>query len=218
MFETSEVISEAATMLCAYFEESDVDNNDAKSINKWLTHLPDILSTVLQRPINDSLFTIDESYIGSKVPEYAKLWEFITWAKAHPAKTHVPITQANKAEYRPLLQWIGGYCVENIDPIIWNSELIRRANQASVEGKKLCILGGIRFVAEAENVTKSGGVIVEVIRPHLQSQDVTDPTERQRNLIHPNTIVRNDGTMEDLVHKVQHLYRDICEDKLATVY
>ena len=217
-FETSEVISEVATQLCQHFGQANVALDNPASINTWLSHLPSILTAVLKRSVPAELFVIEPSIIGTEPPEYVKLWEFIAWANANPDRLHATITQENKADYRPLLQWIGGYCVENIDPTIWNTELIRRAEQAGDSGAKLSILGGIRFVGEAENVVKHEGLIISVIRDHHKTQDASDPTERQRALIRPSITVHNDGSIEDLMHKVRHMYLDILQGKPASTY
>lgn len=217
-FETSEVISEVATRLCQHFGQANVALDNPASINTWLSHLPSILTAALKRSVPAELFVIEPSIIGAEAPEYVKLWEFIAWAHANPDRLRTTITQENKADYRPLLQWIGGYCVENIDPTIWNTELIRRAEQAGDSGAKLSILGGIRFVGEAENVVKHDGLIISVIRDHHKTQDASDPTERQRALILPSITVHNDGSIEDLMHKVRHMYQDILQGKPASMY
>lgn len=208
-FETSEVISEVASELCKHFDHQGITLDNPTSINDWLSYLPAILSNTLDQPIDAELFVLEPSKIGSNTAEYAKLWEFIDWAKSNPEHVHMLITEENKASFRPLLQWIGGFCVENISPIIWNSELLKRASNAGAEGCALAILGGIRFNEEALHVQNNGGLIIEVIRPSIQIQDSNDPTERQRSHIKPDHIIMNDGTLQELTAKVGQLYTEI---------
>lgn len=208
-FETSEVISDVATQLCKHFDHKIIKLHDLTSINNWLSYLPANLSKTLNRPIDAKLFLLTPSMIGSTTAEYAKLWEFIDWAKSNPELVHTVITQENKANFRPLLQWIGGFCVENISPIIWNTELLERARIAGAEGCALAILGGIRFNEEALHVQNNGGLIVEIIRPSIQVQDSSDPTERQRTRIKPEHIIMNDGSLQELTAKVEKLYAEI---------
>lgn len=213
IFETSKVISEVATQLCKQYNHKSIHLEDIESINSWLSHLPGILSTILNRPIDPKLFKLESSMLSPTKAEYVKLWEFINWANYNPKQAHTLITQANKASFRPLLQWIGGYCVENISPTIWNTELIVRARKAEDAGCALAILGGIRFKEEALQVQTNGGIIIKVVRPKMHVQDSNDPTERQRSGIRPDKIIINDGLMEDLITKVHKLYSEIMSSK-----
>jgi hypothetical protein len=135
------------------------------------------LDDVLGISVDSDLFKLNNPDSLRDSVEFKKLWEFIVWAQNNRNEIGEAISPTNKSDYRPLLQWIGGFCVENISPTIWNSELLKRARKAGETGRSLVIIGGIRFNEEAVNIQSNGGVIVEVVRPSIVTQDSEDPTE-----------------------------------------
>jgi len=207
--ETSGIISEVATLLCSHFNECDPKISDIQSVNTWISHIPHILYDVLGISVDSDLFKLNNPDSLRNSVEFKKLWEFIVWAQNNRNEIGEAISPTNKSDYRPLLQWIGGFCVENISPTIWNSELLKRARKAGETGRSLVIIGGIRFNEEAVNIQSNGGVIIEVIRPAIVTQDSEDPTERQRSLINPDFEIMNNGTLDQLREKVVQLYTQI---------
>ncbi|MCX6727202.1 MAG: hypothetical protein NTX11_00085 [Candidatus Saccharibacteria bacterium] len=214
-FESSEVISEIASQLNTFFMDEEPASDDLASVNQWLCHLPDILAAVLGNTYPAELFVITKEQITTVPRDFEKLFEYINLAQKDPALVQTQITQVNKADYRAILQWIGGFCVNRIRRTIWNDELIRRATKS---GCSMAILGGVRFAEEAENIKKHGGIIVEIERSHAEEQDIDDPTERERSQISADVTIRNDHDLADLKNKSIKLYEDIRANKLQTIY
>lgn len=215
IFESSEVISLVATELNTFFEDANPDRENLEAINVWLSHLPQILSTRLGGTYAADVFVITKEQIEAVPRDYEKLFEYIDLVQKNPGLVDIPITQENKAQYRAILQWIGGYCVTHIRRTIWNEELIRRAINASCP---VAILGGVRFAEEAQNIQAHGGVMIEIERSNSGSQDSDDPTERERSKIAVDATVRNDQNLETLQNKSIQLLLDLKANTVKTTY
>lgn len=216
IFESSEVISEIATELNKFFSEAAPKRENFVSINTWLSHLPAILSLKLGGTYPTEVFEITKAHIASAPRDYEKLFEYIDLIQSKPELEKTPITQENKAAYRAILQWIGGFCVTHIRRTIWNEELIQRANRS---GSTLAILGGVRFAEEAQNIKEQGGIVIGIERPNAQTQDSDDPTERERSSIIVDTTVVNDGDMVALEDKAKLIFSAVTSrQKLHTRY
>ncbi len=215
IFESSEVISEIATELNTFVKGSNPNRENIETLNSWLSHLPDILSSKLGGSYSPNLFVITEAQIATTPRDYEKLFEYINLIQKNPDLAQTTITQSNKATYRAILQWIGGYCVTHIKRTIWNEELIRRAKGS---GSNLAILGGVRFAEEAQNIKDQGGLVIGIERPKAQNQDSDDPTERERSKIIVDAMVRNDHDLGALKLKSKKLFNDIKATNIASEY
>lgn len=96
-----------------------------------------------------------------------------------------------KHNYRSLLQGLGDYMRDKNPEIFIESELY--------DNPKKCIISDCRMLNEAEAIKKRGGVIVRVIRDDAGNND-THKSEVEIDMIEPDYLVYNNGTIDDL-HK-----------------
>lgn len=215
--ESFEVIAEVITQWQARTTATP-DPHNIDAVNNWLLLLPDILVEVVHEQIDPNLlrFTLQDVSLQPEV--YDKLFMHIQNLKKNPAMLGSQVTEANKVEFRPILQWLGGYLVMKVDPGIWYRELMRRAEALSQAGIQLCVIGGLRYPMDAEIVRAGGGHIVYVHRPMMSVQDAADPTERQRAQIVPDITVLNNAGIPQLLKVAERLYTDILLGKLRARY
>lgn len=195
-----------------------VMTSDLLNIHEWLESLPAIVQQTLQIKIDPKLlaFTLDD--VEQHRADYQKLFDFLDAVRKDPNLLTQPITDANKPSFRAILQWVGGYFVTHVDKGIWYDEIVRRARKAEAAGCQLYIVGGVRFVSDAEILKQAGGTIVNIVRPDQQEQDLSDPTERERRLIQADTIVINNSSLDDLKRCAQQLYVDCQNNALKPEY
>lgn len=181
--------------------------NDIELINQALIWLPDTINDRLHKDVSWSQLAVKLHSTLVHPTLYRKMHMYMRQAHANPKILDKPITTANKATYRPLLQWLGGYLIAKVSKTIWYDELIKRI-QAKDGKKKLVIICGIRYPNDAAVVRNAGGIVLGIRRPGILP-NVTDVTEVRRHLIKPDTIVVNNGTIKDL----EKLAKAICEDE-----
>ncbi len=216
VLETSSVIAEVANQLNSTLPEF-IDPTDITAINKWLSEMPNILAGVAGKTIDPGLFIISYELINSNPTDFSKLISYINQLNDNPAMARQEINTDNKQQYRSILQWIGGYCATKLPGNIWYEELIRRANFAIKNGAKLVIIGGVRFISDADVIHSNGGIVVRITRP-TDVTDSSDPTEHESQTIKADTAVVNDGSLENLKIKATKLYQDILNDKIEKQY
>ena len=215
--ETFAVISE---VIEAWQARSDAVPNPHKldAVNNWIQELPDVLRDIVHEiPAKESL-RFDEEDIARQPELYDKLFSYLQTAKKNPSLFHTRITEANKAEFRPLLQWLGGYLVLRVDKGIWYQELIRRSQTAAADGTELSIISGVRFPTDAQIIRDHGGYIVLIKRPLVGDQFVSDPTERERSKINPDTTILNNAGLTELEAVARRVYTDISLGRLQNRY
>ncbi|SRR6266567_1367634 len=189
-----------------------------EEVNLWLQMLPVILEEVVHERVEPRSLYFGMEDVTAQPELYEKLFTHIENLKQHPELLQNHINEFNKAAYRPILQWLGGYLVLKVDPGIWYKELMRRAEQANLEGMALCTIGGLRYPTDAEIVRASGGYILAIHRPMLGEQDAADLTERQRSKIRPDVTILNNASVVELQKVAWHVYDDIMLGKLKTNY
>jgi len=215
--ESSMIIAEVANAL---HDSTTVipEKDDIDAINVWLRPLPSILLEVVHAKCSFDQIKLSLPEIESHPVDYEKLSLHLENLSRNKALLTQDITQENKEAYRPILQWLGGYLVNKVDPSIWYKEVVRRVYEIANEGKKLCLIGGLRFPADAQYVRSAGGKIIKVYRPgHLQ-YDTLDPTEREREDIVPDSTIVSDGTIEDIKKCAVQVLKDIGEGNLKKTY
>lgn len=194
------------------------DPHDVTALNEWIRELPNILQ---------DLFGIQTTYEDLKIHpeaamtspiEYQKLLHHAALLVAHPELALQRITAENKEDYRPLLQWLGSYLPPRIDEGMWYREIVRRASHFAKSGGKLCVSGGIRYPIDAQIWRNAHGTVIKVHRPEKHENDLTDPTERERNNIVADTTIINNGTVDDLRRLAPLVLCDIEEDTLKPEY
>lgn len=215
--ESGMVVAEIANALHGSTQKIPLRDN-LDSINIWLRPLPAILLEKLGLKVDFEGLKLSAEAVARHPIEYEKLFLHIDMLARDPQMLRNTITRENKEEYRPLLQWLGGYLVHKVNPEVWYKELIRRSEKLKVEGCKLCIVGGIRFPSDANLVRKVNGTIVKVYRPdHLQF-DMLDPTERERESIVPDATIISNGTVEDLKQCAQKFLEHVQRGNLEKTY
>lgn len=215
--ESSMIIAEVANSL---HEGTKIlpSRKDIDSINIWLRPLPAILLQTVSTKVSFDQIKIDSNDVINHPIEYEKLLLHIDNISRNSSLLLSPITKENKENYRPILQWLGGYLVKKVDPKIWYNEIVKRIYKAEAEGCKLCIIGGLRFPSDAQIIKSNGGKIIKVYRPgHLQ-YDMMDPTEREREDIVPDTIVISDMGLNEIKVCAKIIISDIKNNTLKKEY
>lgn len=103
---------------------------------------------------------------------------------------------------RELLQLIGTK-LRDIDPDIWIKALDK-----DTRGYSDVMITDVRFLNEAEYIKSKGGLLVRINRPNLEEDQHISETELD-NYSNWDYVIKNDGTMEDLVHKVNQMIKDL---------
>lgn len=217
LFESGLLVAEVANELHSTLK-SIPNPNDIESINQWLSNLPEIIAKVLGTKTSYEKIMLDETKVQNDPIEYKKLIEYVSNLASNPELAQQKITKSNKTKYRPLLQWLGGYLAKNVNSGIWYEELVRRIKKAENNGAKLCVASGVRFPTDAFVLRKAGGTIIEVYRPELQQSDLLDPTERERSTILTDSVIANNGNIEDLTNFSKIFMYDISHDLLKPTY
>jgi hypothetical protein len=192
--------------------------HELSQVNDWLNLLPEILEQVVHQHVDPATLQFGIGDIGAQPEFYEKLFTHLQNVQKRPDLLTGRLTNINKADYRAILQWLGGYLVVKVDSGIWYKELMRRAAQAAAEGMQLCTIGGLRYPSDADIVHAGGGYILVVHRPLMSEQDLTDPTERERYKIQPDITVVNNAGVQELVTCAQSIYTDIKLGKLQSKY
>lgn len=215
--ESSLVIAEIANAMQGAMQDIP-DPYDVKSLNNWLRSLPAILLQHLSVHCTFEQISLDQANIEQHPVEYQKLIMHVENLHRNPDMAKMEITKENKENYRPLLQWLGGYLVQRVSQTIWYDEIMRRIYAAQAKGCQLCIVGGLRFPGDAAAIRHAGGVIIKVYRPgHLQN-DMLDPTERERDNIPVDCTIMSNGTVEDVKRTTARVLEDIKNNRLASLY
>jgi hypothetical protein len=211
-WESSGLISEVANDLRAV-TVLHPSPGDIAAINSWLTPLPDILRKRVRKTSTLAQLALTQTKLTKTPEKYTKLQEYLELIQKQPGLAHVPITSDNKAQFRALQQWLGGYLVAELGGI-WYEELLARIN--AVSGLELATIGGVRFPSDAATIRDAGGSIIVVERPQTGEQDSSDLTERDRRAIIPDTIVHNDGSLLQLQRCANQVFNDLKKQHLVS--
>lgn len=215
--ESSLIIAEVANTLHASTRKLP-NRDDVESINQWLRPLPSILLETVKAHATFEQVKINPADVLNHPIEYEKLLLHIDNLTRQPELLHYRIKKDNKETFRPILQWLGGYLVQKVDPQIWYKELVRRAYAAQDKGCQLCIVGGLRFPSDAEIIHGAGGKIIKVHRPgHLQ-YDMLDPTERERENIKPDCEIISDKGVKEIKNCARKVLEDLQNNRLKDRY
>lgn len=216
-FESSTIISEVADALHKALNGIP-DPYNIDSINAWLHALPSILKDVVHTNCSFEDIELKKTDVENHPIKYQKLILHLESLKREPELARTKITTKNKENFRPILQWLGGYLVEKIDNGIWYNEILRRVHAVGDAGGKLCIIGGIRYPTDAAILRSAGASIVNIYRPgHIQS-DTLDPTERERRNIESDCTIMSNGTVEDLRSCAKEFLQDLRDGQLKSIY
>ncbi len=216
-FESSMIIAEVVDAMHASLDKVP-ERDDIESINNWLRTLPAILLQKFGVKCNFDQIKLDPERVLRHPVEYEKLFLHIDNLAHDSELQHHKITLENKENYRPILQWLGGYLVRFVEPGIWYREIIKRVNLAGQQGVKLCTIGGLRYPNDGKIVHTAGGTIVKVYRPgHLQ-YDALDPTERERDNIDIDVTVVSDAGIDEVTRCAEIFINDLKTGQLKKTY
>lgn len=182
-------------------------DDNLELINQALIWLPEIICDFLHFDTtwNNVAITQRERRLHPELSD--KILTYLKTVRHNGALLGQPITAENKEEYRPLLQWLGGYLVAKISKTIWYDEIFRRVELRDND-KKLIVITGLRYPADAESVRRRSGIVTSITRPNAKLQDTHDITESQRHNIAADVQILNNGSLEDLARLAETFYSD----------
>ena len=219
LYESSQLVAEVADDFNAALKGElafETTNNEVELVNQALIWFTEAIVERLHHDVTWNQLAITKQQLTTHPELFEKLFVYLTLVKTQSNLLSERITKENKTTYRPLLQWIGGYLVAKISPTIWFEEIFRRIGLHDSD-KKLIVINGMRYPAQAEFIQRRGGKIIEIIRPGLVS-DTHDITEASRAQITPDIRVINNGTPEDLQKIAEKLWLDLSVGKVDREY
>lgn len=208
-YETGELVAEIGNRFNQLLEAElnfETTDDDAELVNQVLIWMPDIIAEVLHHDITWNHLAITAKDRRAHPELYTKLFEYLAGAHKTPRLVEQTIDADNKEQYRPLLQWLGGYFVAKISPTIWYDELFRRIDLHETR-RDLIIISGVRYISDATLIKERGGRIIAITRP--QRTGKTDVTESERPEIAADIIINNNSTLPDLERLVETVWNDI---------
>lgn len=195
------------------FETTD---DDMELVNQALIWMPDVLTEHLHFDTTWSHLALTPKEQRAHPKLYEKLFVYLAAVRGNPKLVERSITSQNKSDYRPLLQWLGGYFVAKLSPTIWYNELFRRIDLHDSRCD-LIIINGLRYPDDAAILRSRSGRVIAIERPDslVNSSDIT---ETERHAITPDIIVRNNGSLDQLQKTATHLWNDIASGKPQKTY
>lgn len=215
--ESWQIVAEVAEKLNAKFDIEMMRNTDLTSINSWLFNLLEILPQTVNFPVSFDQIEIREHELDANPNMFSKLFIYVDRLKDNPGMAMEAIEESNKEEHRPILQWLGGYLTAELSDRIWLNEITRRIHELD-DSVQLCTVVGLRFPSDAEVIREAGGIIIEVSRPSQPIFDPADPTEANREQIRPDTIISNNGELQDLENVMKAVWTDLKAGRLRPNY
>ncbi len=219
IYESGEVIIEIAEQFNKALASElsfEVADNDVDVINQALIWLTGVISEQLHKDIVWSQLALTKHRRAVHPEYYEKLFAYLKQLRAHPALANQHITKDNKATYRPLLQWLGGYLVATVSKTVWFDEIFRRIDRYDA-GKKLIIINGLRYPTDAELVRSHSGFILTIERPTIQAL-ADDITEASRSKITADSLILNNGTLDDLTQLARRVWDEASISRLQKLY
>lgn len=115
------------------------------------------------------------------------------------------LTLENKAQHRPLLEWLGRTALDLVSPTVWSDIVAGKARKAQAENVDLITIGGVRTTADFSTVKSLGGAIVRLHRGFSDGQSMS---EYQINDWSADYDITNSGTIENLRLKVADIWKN----------
>lgn len=213
-YESGNIIAEVLDELHWTLKEP-FQNDPVDFVNEWMTKLPPILSNVVDVDTTPEQLQFSKNDVHHDPARFEKLFQHAASLQKDPALAKHVVTPENKESYRAGLQGLGGYLVAKVSPTIWYDELLYRVKQDS---RRLNVVGGLRYPADANVVRNAGGIIIEIVRPDAPEQDIDDPTEAYRKQIVSDSKIINNGTVEDLRLVTKTVLEDIFDNSIKPTY
>jgi hypothetical protein len=216
-FETWELVAEVATALRSQQLNHPAPDN-ITAVNEWLYPLIDALAMYMHASITFADFKITPARLERHPERFEKLFEYLRLIERQPELADIDINDDTKDIFRPLLQWLGGYMVIKAGSGVWYNEILRRIAHLQSTGFDLVTVGGVRYPADAERLRNAGGVIICIDRIGQPKRDTKDMTERERSLIEPDCLVRNNDSLRQLAVCANLVYHDLRLHQLQHEY
>lgn len=182
-------------------------DNDTELVNQLLIWMPDIITEHLHHDTTWTHLALNPKDIRTHPELYEKLFAYVARVRKDPKLAEQTITTDNKATYRDLLQWLGGYFVAKLSPTIWYDELFRRIDLHDAH-RDLILVSGVRYLSDAVVIREHRGRLLKVTRPDTTPTH-SDITEAERDKIEPDITIVNNGSLADLQLLAENLWNDI---------
>ena len=186
------------------FETTD---DDTELVNQVLIWMPDIIAEHLHHDVTWNHIAIVAKDTRTHPELYTKLFIYIKQLRANPKLAEATIAANNKANYRALLQWLGGYFMAKISPTIWYDEIFRRIALHDARAD-LVVISGVRSPSDAAVIKQHGGRVIAITRPQTPANE-SDVTEASRHAIEADITIQNNGTLEQLGACIETVWNDI---------
>lgn len=216
--ESSMIISAVANEWFATFpKELLIDPIDYHILNRWMGDLARVLSQQIRQVEPNKLAITHDQVIGES-KYYYKLFMHLNLMRQGVIPIGEAITEANKDKHRTILQWLGGFLVERVDPGIWYDEIENRLKSADKEGVRLAVVGGLRYPYDAEVIKRNNGIIIKLVRADLPERELADITEERRKDIPIDTTIVSDAKPSGLEELAKALFSDYINHDLLPQY
>lgn len=216
--ESSMIISAVANEWFATFpKELLLDPIDYRILNRWMADLSRVLSQQV-RHVEPNQLAITHEQVLSESKYYYKLFMHLNLIRQGVIPLGEAITESNKDKHRTILQWLGGFLVERVDPGIWYEEIENRLKAAKNEGVRLAVVGGIRYPLDAEIIRRNDGIIIKLVRADLPERELADITEEHRKDIKVDTTVISDAKPSGLEELAKAMFSDYINGDLLPQY
>ena len=218
-YETSQLVGEVAEDFNRSLSGElafETTTDTVELVNQALIWFVESISEKLHQEVTWNQLAITKHQIAAHPELFEKMFTYVDAAKQNPKLLDLRITADTKGDYRPLLQWLGGYLVARISDTVWYDELFRRIDLHDSD-KSLVVIGGVRYPSDAACIREHNGLIVGIERP-MHEADTTDITERERSGIKPDIIVANNGSIAELQHTAEQLWFDLGAGKMQSRY
>jgi hypothetical protein len=219
VYETSELIAEIAEDFNRALSGElafETTTNDVELVNQALIWFIEAISERLHREVTWTQLAVTKHQLAAHPELFEKMFVYVDGAKGNPRMLDARITAENKDQYRPLLQWLGGYLVAKINNTIWYDELFRRIDLHDSD-KNLVIIGGVRYPSDAAAVRDHAGLVLGIERSE-HTADTADVTESSRSQIKPDVLVHNNGSLDELQKLAEQLWDDLGAGKCQQNY
>lgn len=214
-WESWQVIAEIANGLRQ--REMPLSNvHDLPGISLWLNPLPQLVQEVTHRKLPREDAIVTDEKVAANPEWYDKLFTYTELIQEKPDLQLGPITEERKEELRSLLQWVGGFLAKTVAGDIWYTEIVRRIK--NTPDLELSTVGGVRFPADAGALHDAGGVVLAIERPDESSPDGDDITEREVNQVPHDSLIVNDGNLDQLRACAKQVYKDLGAGALQASY
>lgn len=110
---------------------------------------------------------------------------------------------------RHILQRIGTELGREIHEDTWVRKMVARFEQLEGGDCVGVVVTDVRFPNEAEAIRAAGGEVWRISRPSVESSGDTHASETSIDLIRPDWLIHNTGTLEDLAVRVEEALGDL---------